>query len=173
MNWIIGIATFIIGFGLGRSVRFATSLSVSLKTVIVAQIQSLLMMLKSAEHIAALRVWEEKTAEGIDEVRKAFKSSIDESKELTINQKEELLFFFDKKYTEELKRVWNFTEEWQRDWQEQAVNTIKNFMYPYGSLAPWNNWSEAMEYLDENRESIMAIEKFKNRKKNNDQEESN
>lgn len=170
MNWIIGIATFIIGFGLGKSVRFMRSLSVSLKTVAVAQIQSLLMMLKSTEHIATLRMWEEKTTEGIDEVRKSFKASIDESKELTVNQKEELLFFFDKKYTEELKRVWNFTEEWQRDWQDQAVSIIKNSMYPYGSLAPWSNWDEAMQYLNQNKESIIAIEKFKNRKKDNAEE---
>jgi len=41
-------------------------------------------------------------------------------------------------------------------------------MYPYASLAPWSNWNEAMQYLNQNKESILAIEEFKNRKKNND-----
>lgn len=168
MNWILALTIFFIGFGLGRSIKFLKSISVSMKTVLIAQFQSLLMVLKSTEHIATLRMWEEKTAEGIDEVRQAFKDSIGESKELTVSQKEELLFFFDKKYTEELKRVWNFTEEWQRDWQDQAVNIIKGAMYPYASLAPWSNWNEAMQYLNQNKESILAIEEFKNRKKSND-----
>jgi hypothetical protein len=168
MNWILALTIFFIGFGLGRSIKFLKSISVSMKTVLIAQFQSLLMVLKSTEHIATLRMWEEKTAEGIDEVRQAFKDSIDESKELTVSQKEELILFFDKKYTEELKRVWNLTEEWQREWQDQAVNIIKGAMYPYASLAPWSNWNEAMQYLNQNKESILAIEEFKNRKKSND-----
>ena len=120
MNWILALTTFFIGFALGRSIRFLKSISVSMKTILIAQFQSLLMMLKSTEHVSALRMWEQKTAEGIDEVRQAFKASIDESKELTPSQKEELLFFFDKKYTEELKRVWNFTEDWLLEWIHSA-----------------------------------------------------
>ena len=83
MNWTIATTTFFIGFILGRSIRFLKLISVSMKTILIAQFQSLLMMLKSTEHVAMLRMWEEKTAEGIDEVRQAFKASIDESKELT------------------------------------------------------------------------------------------
>jgi hypothetical protein len=51
MNWILALTIFFIGFGLGRSIKFLKSISVSMKTVLIAQFQSLLMVLKSTEHI--------------------------------------------------------------------------------------------------------------------------
>ena len=144
--WIFSIIIFLTGYALGKGVALTRTASISMKTVIIAQFQSLVMSLKSVEHFATLRVWHDQTAAGLDQVIETLKEQIEKTEEMTSVQKDELLRFFDKKYTEELKTIWNIAEENQEKWKEDTAALIKDSMYPYGKIVEWNSWPEAMSY---------------------------
>jgi len=157
----------LIGFGAGIVVSkvfnsFKAS-GIILRTMAVAQIQALRMLVNTIKHFHKIRHWHDKVAWSIDDAQKKLKESIERSGgvevklpdgqttfiELAEEDIKEVSENWSDSRVQELKVIWNEVEHEEQDWRNQSALLVKTSMMPYQELCEWNTWNEAMEYLAE------------------------
>ena len=161
MNWISVIIGLLAGYIAARVVSRATIKSAVLKTVTVAQIQSLRLLSRSINHFYKLQYWHNKAASSIDEAQRKLKNTMLEDTGVLVKlpndshgyikvpqeDLEEAINRWSTSRVQELKVIWNDIEYEQREWEIEASLMLQLSLGGYRNYCPWETWKEAMEWL--------------------------
>jgi hypothetical protein len=148
--------------------------SAVVKTITVAQLQSLRLLSRSINHYYKLQIWHDKIALAIDDAQRKLRETMlsdagvlvklpNNSQgyiKMTQEDLEEAADNWSTSRVQELKVIWNEIDHEQRQWETEASLMLQLSMGNYSNYCPWENWNEAMEWLA--RYELLELEYNKN-----------
>ena len=174
MSWTSLLLGFLTGYLIARCVNHMTMKSAVVRTITVAQLQSLRLLSRSIAHFYRLRHWHNKVAWSIDEAQRKLKETLLNDAgvivklpndaqgyvKMTQEDLEEAAEHWSTSRVQELKVVWNEIEHEQKQWETEASLMLQLSMGNYQNYCPWETWNEAMEWLA--RYELLELEYNKN-----------
>ena len=144
------------------------------RTITVAQLQSLRLLSRSVNHFYKLRLWHDKIASAIDDAQRKLRETMLKDAgvlvklpnnsqgfvKMTKEDLEEAAENWSVSRVEELKIVWNEIDYEQTQWETEASIMLQLTMGSYKDYCPWESWNEAMKWLDQYE--LLEIEYEKN-----------
>ena len=174
MSWTSLLLGFLTGYLIARCINHMTMKGAVVRTITVAQLQSLRLLSRSIGHFYRLQHWHNKVAWSIDEAQRKLKETMLEDKgvlvglpnesqgyvKMTQDDLEEAAESWSTSRVQELKIIWNEIEHEQRQWETEASLMLQLSMGNYQNYCPWETWNEAMEWLA--RYELLELEYNKN-----------
>ena len=174
MSWSSLLLGFLTGYLIARCINYMTMKGAVVRTITVAQLQSLRLLSRSIAHFYRLQHWHNKVAWSIDEAQRKLKETMLQDKgvlvglpnesqgyvKMTQEDLEEAAKHWSTSRVQELKVVWNEIEHEQRQWETEASLMLQLSMGNYQNYCPWETWNEAMEWLA--RYELLELEYSKN-----------
>ena len=161
MSWTSLLLGFLTGYLIARCVNHMTMKSAVVRTITVAQLQSLRLLSRSIAHFYRLRHWHNKVAWSVDEAQQKLKETMLNDTgvivklpndtqgyvKMTQEDLEEAAKNWSASRVQELKIIWNEIEDEQRQWETEASLMLQLSMGNYQNYCPWEDWRGAMEWL--------------------------
>ena len=161
MRWPSLLLGFLTGYLIARGINYITMKAAVVKTITVAQLQSLRLLSRSINHFYKLQIWHNKIAFALDDAQRKLRETMlndagvlvklpNNSQgyiKMTQEDLEEAAENWSTSKVEELKIVWNEIEHEQKQWEAEASLMLQLSMGTYQNYCPWETWNEAMEWL--------------------------